>query len=87
VERKALCTGPPAPQEANLDMSTPNAHTLLMNPGDVVVVHIFDAALPGQGWSDDDRRVLPCDIAQPGLRRFHGASMIVLGIRRRTPWG
>jgi hypothetical protein len=39
--------GPPNPQEANFNTFTPNADTLLMNPGDRISVHMFDAAVPG----------------------------------------
>ncbi len=49
IQHNGVPTGPPSPQEANLDSLTPNGHTLLMSPGDVVVVHLFDAALPGGG--------------------------------------
>ena len=41
--------GPPSPQVANLDTLTPNSQTLLMNPGDKIRVHIFDAQLGGGG--------------------------------------
>jgi hypothetical protein len=41
--------GPPSPQLANLATFTPNSHTLLMNPGDRITVHLFDAPVPGGG--------------------------------------
>ena len=39
--------GPPSPQLSDLASSTPNAHTLLMNPGDRIAVHMFDAKIRG----------------------------------------
>jgi hypothetical protein len=41
--------GPPSPQLADLQSDTPNADTLLMNQGDTINVHIYDAAAPGGG--------------------------------------
>jgi hypothetical protein len=49
IQRDGVPTGPPSPQESDLASETPNAHTLLINPGDVVVIHMFNAALPGGG--------------------------------------
>ncbi|MBV8943111.1 MAG: hypothetical protein JO240_15390, partial [Solirubrobacterales bacterium] len=49
IQRSGVPTGPPSPQESNLATVTPNEDTLLMNPGDVIVVHMFDAGLPGGG--------------------------------------
>ena len=49
IQRDGVPTGPPSPQLANLDTLTPNDQTLLMNPGDRVRVHIFDANLAGGG--------------------------------------
>jgi hypothetical protein len=49
IQTDGTPTGPPGPQTADLATFTPNAHTLLMNPGDSLTVHIFDAALPGGG--------------------------------------
>ena len=39
--------GPPSPQESNLATFTPNGHTLLMNPGDKIVIHMFNAKMAG----------------------------------------
>ena len=47
IQRDGVPTGPPSPQLGNLDTFTPNSHTLMMSPGDVIVVHMFNAALPG----------------------------------------
>ena len=47
VQNDGVPTGPPSPQESDLASETPDSHTLLMNPGDVIVVHMFNATLPG----------------------------------------
>jgi len=49
IQEGGLPTGPPSPQLANLATFTPNAQTLLMNPGDRLKVHIFDSDLDGGG--------------------------------------
>jgi hypothetical protein len=47
VQRDGIPTGPPSPQLGNLATSTPNSETLLMNPGDKLSMHIWDAPVPG----------------------------------------
>jgi hypothetical protein len=47
IQTNGVPAGPPSPQLANLATNTPNADTLLMNPGDKLSVHIFDATIPG----------------------------------------
>lgn len=47
VQTDGVPTGPPGPQDTNLATNTPNSHTLLMNPGDRLVIHIFNAPVPG----------------------------------------
>jgi hypothetical protein len=49
IQRNGVPTGPAGPQVATLATSTPNDETLLMNPGDKLRVHIFDASLTGGG--------------------------------------
>jgi hypothetical protein len=49
IQRDGVPTGPPSPQLSNLATATPNGETLLMNPGDRLRVHIFDAKLSGGG--------------------------------------
>jgi hypothetical protein len=49
IQTNGVPTGPPSPQDANLDTETPNSHTLLLNPGDHIKVHMFDASVPGGG--------------------------------------
>jgi hypothetical protein len=47
IQRDGVPAGPPSPQETNLSTLTPNGKTLLMNPGDRLRIHMFDAAVPG----------------------------------------
>ena len=49
IQDNGVPTGPAGPQVATIQTFTPNSHTLLMNPGDNLRVHIFDAPLPGGG--------------------------------------
>lgn len=49
VQRNGIPTGPPSPQEATTASFTPNGDTLLMNPGDQLRIHIWDAPAPGGG--------------------------------------
>ncbi len=49
IQKNGVPTGPAGPQVATIATSTPNDETLLMNPGDTVKVHIFDAPLAGGG--------------------------------------
>jgi hypothetical protein len=47
IQTNGVPTGPPSPQLADLATNTPNGHTLLMNPGDRLTIHIWDAPVPG----------------------------------------
>jgi hypothetical protein len=47
IQTNGVPTGPPSPQKSDLATSTPNAHTLMMNPGDKVSIHMWDAKIPG----------------------------------------
>ncbi len=47
IQTNGVPTGPPSPQLADQATVTPNAHTLMMNPGDKIVVHMFDAKVKG----------------------------------------
>jgi hypothetical protein len=47
ISTNGMPAGPPSPQLADLATSTPNKNTLLMNPGDHLVIHIWDAPVPG----------------------------------------
>ncbi len=46
IQRGGVPAGPPSPQLSNLSTFTPNADTLLMNPGDRITIHMFDATAP-----------------------------------------
>jgi hypothetical protein len=46
LETNGVPPGPPSPQLSNTATYTPDSHTLLMDPGDRLSVHMFDAALP-----------------------------------------
>ena len=48
IQTNGVPTGPPSPQMSDVATSTPNKHTLLMNPGDHLKVHMWDAPVPGQ---------------------------------------
>jgi len=47
IQTNGVPTGPPSPQDSDLATFTPNRHTLLMNPGDLIVVHMFNAKIRG----------------------------------------
>ena len=47
IQTNGVPTGPPSPQLSDLASDTPNAQTLLMNPGDKITIHMFDAKIPG----------------------------------------
>jgi hypothetical protein len=49
IQKDGVPTGPAGPQVATIATDTPNSDTLLMNPGDTIKVHIFDAPLAGGG--------------------------------------
>jgi hypothetical protein len=48
IQRDGIPTGPAGPGEADLNTYVQNSQTLLMNPGDRIVVHMFDAPVSGQ---------------------------------------
>ena len=47
IQTNGVPTGPPSPQESDLASVTPDAHTLMMNQGDRIVIHMFDARVRG----------------------------------------
>jgi hypothetical protein len=49
IQRNGVPEGPPSPQDSDLASSTPNSESLLMNPGDRIHVHMYDAPAPGGG--------------------------------------
>lgn len=46
LQRNGIPTGPPSPQALDQQSATPNSKTLLMNPGDQLKIHIWDAPAP-----------------------------------------
>ena len=48
IQTNGVPTGPPSPQKADLATNTPNKNTLMMKPGDRLVIHIWDAPVPGE---------------------------------------
>jgi hypothetical protein len=48
IQTNGVPEGPPSPQDQNLASNTPNGQTLLMNPGDRIAIHMWDAAVPGE---------------------------------------
>ena len=47
IQTDGVPTGPPSPQLSNLASVTPNSRTFLMNQGDRVSIHMFDARVQG----------------------------------------
>ncbi len=47
IANNGVPAGPPGPQLSDQATVTPNRHTLLMKPGDVIRVRMFDAKIPG----------------------------------------
>jgi hypothetical protein len=74
IQTDGVPTGPPSPQRANLATVTPNAHTLLMNPGDQLRVHIFDAPVPGGGGSALKVQVDDLSTGQSGFMQASAAN-------------
>jgi hypothetical protein len=48
ISKDGVPAGPPSPQDSDAQSFTPNRDTLLMNPGDRVRVHMYDAPVPGE---------------------------------------
>jgi hypothetical protein len=48
ISRNGVPAGSPNPQDINASAMTPNGETLLMNPGDRLVVSMRDAPVPGE---------------------------------------
>jgi hypothetical protein len=47
IQDNGVPTGPPSPQLSDEATVTPNRHTLLMNPGDIINVRLFNARVRG----------------------------------------
>jgi hypothetical protein len=48
IQTNGVPTGPPSPQLSDVATNTPNSNTLLMNPGDNLRIHMWDAPVPGK---------------------------------------
>ena len=68
LQRNGVPTGPPSPQLSNLASFTPNAQTLMMNPGDVLKVSITD---PAAGFTT---RVTDLNTGQTGFMTASAAN-------------
>jgi hypothetical protein len=68
LQRNGVPTGPPSPQLSNLASFTPNAQTLMMNPGDVLRVSITD---PAAGFTT---RVTDLNTGQTGFMTASAAN-------------
>jgi hypothetical protein len=49
IQRNGVPTGPPGPADSDTSTFVNNGETLLMNPGDKISFHMFDAPAPGGG--------------------------------------
>lgn len=67
IQKDGIPTGPPSPQQATIATSTPNGETLLMNPGDRLRVHIFDAPVPDGGGHALEVRIDDLTTGQSGF--------------------
>ena len=47
IQTNGVPTGPASPQESDYSTFTPNSHTLMMNQGDTIAVHMFDTRVHG----------------------------------------
>jgi hypothetical protein len=47
IQTNGVPAGPPSPQLSDETTFTPDSRTLLMRPGDVITVHMFNAKIPG----------------------------------------
>jgi hypothetical protein len=74
IQRDGVPTGPAGPQVATLATVTPNAATLLMNPGDRIRVHIFDADLPGGGGKALEVHIDDLTTGQSGFMQASAAN-------------
>ena len=68
LQRNGVPTGPPSPQLSNLASLSPNAQTLMMNPGDVLKVSISD---PAAGFTT---RVTDLNTGQTGFMTASAAN-------------
>jgi hypothetical protein len=70
-----LPAGPPSPQLADISTFTPNARTLLMNPGDRLRIHMWDAPTPdGSGAKAFEVKVTDLTTGQTGFMQASAAN-------------
>jgi hypothetical protein len=74
IQTNGVPAGPPSPQLSDLQTMTPNANTLLMNPGDKVTVHMSDAKLPGGGGSAFEAFITDNTTGQTGFMQASAAN-------------
>jgi len=75
IQTNGVPTGPPGPQLSNPATFTPNKHTLLMNPGDRLVIHIWDALVPGhQGQRALETSIRDLSTGQHGFMQASAAN-------------
>ena len=48
ISTDGVPAGPPSPQDQDAATYIPDRHTMLLNPGDTISIHMFDASVPGQ---------------------------------------
>jgi hypothetical protein len=74
IQRNGVPAGPPSPQDADTTTFTPNHETLLMNPGDTVTFHMWDAPLPGGGGAAFEVSMNDLTTHQTGLMQASAAN-------------
>ncbi|HME65762.1 MAG TPA: hypothetical protein VKG61_12815, partial [Streptosporangiaceae bacterium] len=74
IQRNGVPTGPPSPQDADNSTFVNNGETLLMNPGDKVTFHMWDAPLPGGGGNAFEVFMDDLTTHQTGLMQASGAN-------------
>lgn len=73
IQTNGVPAGPPSPQLSDLQTFTPNGNTLLMNPGDTIQVHTFDAQAGG-GGSAFEAAVTDVTTGQTGFMQASAAN-------------
>ena len=48
ISTDGVPAGPPSPQDQDAATYIQDRHTMLLNPGDTISIHMFDASVPGQ---------------------------------------
>jgi hypothetical protein len=74
VQRNGVPTGPPSPQDSTAATFTQNAQTLMMNPGDHIVVHMWDAPVPHGGGHALEVQIRDLTTGQTGYMQASAAN-------------